>query len=170
MQTRTVKYNAVKILAFTLIFFLNQTIANRIELFNVAPNLVFAAVLCAALTENDVRNIYYALAYGLLFDFFNSKILFIHGIMFLLISFVLAEIYHAYFENMISVKVVFVVIGCFAYSFLFAVFFGLRGADFINILINVSLVEFVYNSLISVLGIFLYKKVLNIRPSAWRVR
>ena len=114
--------------------------------------------------------IYYALGYGLLFDFFNSKILFIHGIIFLIITFILSEIYHSHFENMISVKGIFAVIGCFVYSFLFAVFFGLRGADFIKIFINISLVEFLYNSLFSVAGIFLYRKILKIRPSAWRVR
>ncbi|MBE7020779.1 MAG: rod shape-determining protein MreD [Ruminococcaceae bacterium] len=170
MQKTTVKYNIIKILAFTLIFFLNQTLANKIELFNVAPNLIFVTVLCASLTENDSANIYYALAYGLLFDFFNSKILFIHGIMFLLIAFVLSEIYHSFFENMTMVKGLFAITGCFAYSFLFAVFFGLRGADFLRILANISIVEFIYNSLFSILGIFLYKKILNIRPTAWRVR
>ena len=170
MHTTTVKYNVIKILAFTLIFFLNQTLANKIQLFNVAPNLVFVTVLCAALTENDSANIYYALGYGLLFDFFNSKILFIHGIIFLIITFILSEIYHSHFENMISVKGIFAVIGCFVYSFLFAVFFGLRGADFIKIFINISLVEFLYNSLFSIAGIFLYRKILKIRPSAWRVR
>ena len=106
MHKTTIKYNAVKILAFTLIFFLNQTFANKIEILNVAPNLVFAMILCASLTENDPANIYYALAYGLLFDFFNSKILFIHGILFLLISFVLSEIYHKFFENMVTVKMI----------------------------------------------------------------
>ena len=170
MHKTTVKYNIVKILAFTLIFFLNQTFANKIEILNVAPNLVFAVILCASLTENDPANIYYALAYGLLFDFFNSKILFIHGILFLLISFVLSEIYHKFFENMVTVKIIFVLIGCFMYSLLFAVFFGLRGADFIRIFINISFVEFLYNSLVSIIGIFLYRRVLNIRPSAWRVR
>lgn len=170
MNTNTAKYNLVKISVFTLIFFLNQTLANKIEIFNVAPNFVFAIVLSASLCENNQANIYYSLAFGLLFDFFNSKILCIHGILFLLIPFFLSEIYHTYFENMISVQTLLAVVGCLTYSLLFAVFFGLRDAGFITIFLRISIVEFLYNSLIAVITIFIYRKVLTVRRSAWRVR
>ena len=163
------KYNIFKTLTFVLIFFLNQTLANKVEILNVAPNLMFVVVLCAALVENSPANIYYSFAFGLLFDFFNSKIMCIYAITFLVISFVLAEIYHAYFENMISVKTLFVVIGCFAYSFLFAVFFALRGVEFFSVLLRVSLVEFIYNSVVAIVVLFIYKKIISIRKTAWRV-
>lgn len=163
------KYNIFKTLTFVLIFFLNQTLANKVEILNVAPNLIFVVVLCASLVENSSSNIYYSFGFGLLFDFFNSKIMCIYAITFVVIPFVLSEIYHTYFENMISVKTVFAIIGCFAYSFLFAVFFGLRGVDFFAVLIKVSVVEFVYNSLLAVVVLFLYKRIVNVRKSAWRV-
>ena len=170
MNSYGAKYNFIKILAFTLIFFLNQTLANKAETLNVAPNLMFVVVLCASLIENSLSNIYYALGFGLLFDFFNGKIMGVHVILFLLLSYILSEIYHTYFENMISVKTLLAVLGCFLYSLLFAVFFGLRGAGFISVLIRISLIEFIYNALLSIAVIFIYTKIINIRKSAWRVR
>lgn len=170
MNTGTAKYNLVKTSVFILIFFLNQTLANKIEILNVAPNFIFAVVLCASLSENNQANIYYSLAFGLLFDFFNSKILCIYGILFLLIPFFLSEIYHTYFENMISVQTLLAVVGCMAYSLLFAIFFGLRDAGFLTILVRISIVEFLYNSFIAVVTLFVYRKILSVRKSAWRVR
>ena len=169
MNSYGAKYNIYKILIFTLFFFLNQTFANKVEILNVAPNIVFALVLNAALIENSGSNIYYATAYGLLFDFFNSKILGIHLILFLTISFAMSEIYHTYFENMISVKALLVILGCFLYSLLFAVFFGLRGAGFITVFLRISVVEFIYNSLISIVILIIYTRIIKKRKSAWRV-
>ena len=136
MNSFSAKYNLIKILVFTLIFFLNQTLANHIEIFNVAPNFIFVVVLCASLIENDSSNIYYALGFGLLFDFFNGKIMCVYAILFVLLSFVLSEVYHAYFENMVSVKTLFAVVGCFLYSLLLSIFFGLRGEDFFSLFLK----------------------------------
>ena len=99
MNSFSAKYNLIKTLVFTLIFFLNQTLANSLEILNVAPNFIFSVILCASLIENDTSNIYYSLAFGLLFDFFNGKIMGVHTVLFVLIPFVLSEFYHNYFEN-----------------------------------------------------------------------
>lgn len=170
MNSFSAKYNLIKTLVFTLIFFLNQTLANSLEILNVAPNFIFSVILCASLIENDTSNIYYSLAFGLLFDFFNGKIMGVHTVLFVLIPFVLSEFYHNYFENMVSVKTLFAFIGCLMYSLLFAIFFGLRGEGFLEIFINVSLVELVYNSVITIIAIFIYRKIISLRRTAWRVR
>lgn len=170
MNSLSAKYNLIKSFIFTFIFFLNQTLANSLEIFNVAPNFIFSVVLCASLVENDTSNIYYSLIFGLLFDFFNGKIMCVHTVLFVLIPFVLSEFYHTYFENMVSVKTLFALIGCFMYSLLFAVFFGLRGEGFLELFVNVLLVECLYNSLITIIAIIIYRKIISIRRSAWRVR
>lgn len=170
MNSFSAKYNLIKTLVFTLIFFINQTLANHVEIFNVAPNFIFVVILCASLIENDSSNIFYALGFGLLFDFFNGKIMCVYTIMFVLISFVLSEVYHTYFENMVTVKTLFAVVGCLLYSLLLSIFFGLRGEDFFALFLKVSLVEFLYNSVISAVTIIVYKKIISIRKSAWRVR
>lgn len=170
MNSLTAKYNIIKTLIFTLIFLLNQTLANSLEIFNVAPNFIFSVILCASLVENDMSNIYYSLAFGLLFDFFNGKIMGVHTVLFVLIPFVLSEFYHTYFENMVSVKTLFAFVGCLMYSLLFAIFFGLRGEGFFELFVNVSIVEFLYNGVITIVAIFIYRKIISIRRSAWRVR
>lgn len=170
MNSLSAKYNFIKILVFTLIFFANQTLANKLEILNVAPNFIFSVILCASLVENDSSNIYYSLGFGLLFDFFNGKIMCVHAVMFVLITFVLSEFYHTYFENMVSVKTLFAVIGCFMYSLLFAIFFGLGDTHFFELFFSVSLIEFLYNSVITIVSIFIYRKIISIRRSAWRVR
>lgn len=170
MVRTTFKYNLYKIIIFVVVFFLNQTIANHIEVFNVAPNLIFALVVCTSLTEDKISNIFFALASGLLFDFFNGKILGVYTILFVGISFGSSVIYHTFFENMTSVEILFSVLSCFLYSFLHSVFFGLRETNFIMLLTRVSLIEFIYNSIISVILILICKKLSAFKSSAWRIK
>lgn len=169
MNSTSYRYNLVKILVFLFVFMFNQTYANSVEIFNVSPNFIFVLILCSALIENKTSNIYYALAFGLLFDFLNGKILGVYTILFVGISFVLSELYHTYFENMTSVQTLFSVLGCLLYSFLQAMFFGLKDGGFVSLFVRVSLVEFVYNALISVVVTVVYKKIIVIRKSAWRI-
>ena len=169
MNSTTYRYNFIKSLIFLFIFMINQTYAGRVEILNVSPNLIFVLVMAGALIENKTSNIYYALAFGLLFDFFNGKILGVFTILFVGISFVLSEIYHNFFEDMTSVQTLFGVLGCLLYSFFLAMFFGLKDGGFFSLFTKVSLVEFVYNALLIIIAIIIYKKVLSIRKSAWRI-
>ena len=136
---------------------------------SVAPNIIFVLVLCSTLIENRPSNITYATVFGLLFDFFNGKILGVYTILFVGISFLLSEVYHTFFENMTAVQTLFSVIGCLLYSFLLAMFFGLKDGGFFSLFLRVSLVEFVYNAMLSIIITIIYKKILVIRKSAWRV-
>ena len=106
---------------------------------------------------------------GILFDFFNGKILGVYTLLFVGISFILSELYHNYFENMTSVQTLFSVLGCLLYSLLQAIFFGLKDGGFIAILVRVSLVEFVYNALLSIILTVICKRISLIKKSAWRI-
>ena len=169
MNSTTYRYNFIKSLIFLFVFMINQTYAGNCEILNVSPNLIFVVIMASALIEDKTSNIYYALAFGLLFDFFNGKILGVFTILFVGISFVLSEIYHNFFEDMTSVQTLFGVLGCLLYSFFLAMFFGLKDGGFFSLFTKVSLVEFVYNALLSIVTTIVYKKVLSIRKSAWRI-
>lgn len=169
MNSTSYRYNFIKALVFLFVFMINQTYAGRFELLNVSPNLIFVLVLCGALVENKSSNITYSLIFGLLFDFFNGKILGVYTILFVGISFVLSELYHNYFENMTTVQTFFSVLGCLLYSFFLAMFFGLKDGGFFSLFLRVSLVEFVYNAILSIIVTVIYKKILIVRKSAWRV-
>ena len=169
MNSTVYRYNFIKTLILLFIFMINQTYAGSLEILNISPNLIFVVILSSALIEDKTSNIYYATGFGLLFDFFNGKILGVFTILFLGISFVLSELYHNFFENMTSVQTLFAVLGCLLYSFLLAMFFGLKDGGFISLFVKVSRIEFVYNALFSIVTIVVYKKILAIRKSAWRI-
>ncbi len=169
MNRVSYRYHLIKSLIFTLIFMINQTCAGKFEILNVAPNLAFVMVLCSSLIEDRNSNIVYAVIFGLMFDFFNGKILGIYTLLFLGISFPLSEIYHKYFENMTAVQTFFSMFGCLMYSLLQSMFFGLRDGGFFSLFVRISLIEFVYNALLSIVVTVIYKKILILRRTAWRV-
>ena len=169
MNSTTYRYNLIKILVYLFVFMFNQTYSNSLEILSVSPNFIFVLILCSSLVENKNSNIYYALTAGILFDFFNGKILGVYTLLFVGISFILSELYHNYFENMTSVQTLFSVLGCLLYSLLQAIFFGLKDGGFIAILVRVSLVEFVYNALLSIILTVICKRISLIKKSAWRI-
>lgn len=155
-----VRYHVIKSISFYLLFLLSQAVGPQIKILGVGPNLIFLLVLVASLIENTTyANLVYALVFGSFYDVYNGKIFGIYSVIFVVVPFVASEIYHKYFEDMTTVQILFVVLSCFIYSFVISVFFAFRDAKFIQVFTQISLPEFVYNSLLGIVVFLVYKKI-----------
>ena len=177
MNNDAVKYNVIKFVSFILITLFYQQIAGGIEILGIVPNLSFLLVLSAAISEN-YSNLSYSLVFGIIYDYMNGIVFGTYTILFVLISFVAGELYHRNFENLIVVEILFMILGCFLYSFITAVFIALLDGGFWSVFVRISLPEFIYNSIAGVVILLVYKKIIapsvrgrrrNNRRSAWRI-
>ena len=168
-----VKYNIKKFLIFFFLTILFQQLYPYISVMGIAPNIAFILVMCSAMLEKDAPNSVYAFIFGALYDYLNGKVFGIYILVFVLISFGIFELYHSYFENMAMVEILCLFLGFFVYGMLFAVFFALSEENFAEVFIKITLVEFIYNSLLGIIVYFIYRKILTTpikrKNTAWRV-
>ncbi len=170
-MTENVKYNLVKSIVFFLLFLFCQMIGPHIKILGVIPNVIFLLILVAALVERTTyANVVYAIVYGSFFDVYNGRIFGIYTVLFVVISFLAGELYHKYFEDMITVQILFIVVSCFLYSFVICIFFVFRDNSFWTLFIRTSLPEFVYHSLVGILLFFGYRGIIQRNGRRRRMR
>lgn len=170
-MNRNIRYHIIKSISFFLVFLLSQALGPHIKILGVTPNLMFLLVLIASLVENTTyANLCYALVFGSFFDVYNGKIFGIYTVLFVVISFLAGEIYHKYFEDMTAVQILFIVIASFFYSCVISIFFAFRDNRFLQLVTQISLPEFVYNSLLGILVFFVYKTAVKRLTSPRRSR
>lgn len=173
MTDNSIKYNTWKFIVFFLITILFQQLAPHISVMGIGPNIAFILVMCSVMLEENAPNTFYAFVFGVIYDFMNGKISGIYVLVFVLISWGTAELYHKYFENMTAIEILCLILSFFVYGMLFTVFFALNDEEFGKIFVRITLIEFIYNSLLGVTVYTIYKgiirKVSGRKHSAWRI-
>lgn len=177
MNNGFIRYNIIKFVTFFLLTLIYQQIAPALRIAGVVPNLSFLLVLSAAMAESHT-GLVYPLIFGLINDHMNGIVFGVYVIMYVAITFVAGELYHKNFENVTFIEILFVILGCFLYSFLNVMFISLMGESFWNLFLKISLPEFLYNSILGIIVFLVYKK-MSVTPvhfggrrrrnSAWRV-
>ncbi len=177
MNSDVIKYNIVKFVCFFFVIIFFQQIAGGIDIWGITPNIAFLLILSAAIAEPH-KDLIYPCIFGIIYDHMNGNIFGVYTILFVLISFFANELYHKNFEDVVFVEIIFIILGCFFYSFITAVFISLMDGGFWSVVIRVSLPEFVYNSIVGTIVCLIYKKIITKsaggrrrgrRRSAWRV-
>ena len=169
MNNDIIKYNIVKFVCIFFITILYQQMASGIQIMGIMPNLTFLIILAAAIAENH-KDLAFPCVFGIIYDHMNGNIFGVYTILFVIISFFLSETYHKNFENVVVVEIFFVILGCFFYSFVTALFISLMDGGFWGLVIRIAFPEFVYNSLVGT-GVFLvYKKIITKTGGGWRRR
>lgn len=177
MNNDIIKYNIVKFVCFFFLIVLFQQTAGGIAFMGITPNIAFLLVLSAAIAEPK-NDLFYPTVFGIIYDYMNGNVFGSYTLLFVLISFFLNELYHKNFENVVFMEIVFIVLGCFLYSIITAVFISLMDGGFWSLVIRISLPEFIYNSAVGIVVLLIYKKAVtktlegrrrNRRRSAWRI-
>lgn len=175
MSENSLKHNFLKFLSFFLLTVGMSQLSSIISVMGVMPNIAFILVMCGTLIENRDSNLSFALIFGILCDYMNGRIFGVFVLLFVVLSFCFGEIYHRYFENMTFVEICFLIFSFLLYSLLISAFFGLSEGDFARIFLRVSLIEFLYNTVVGIVVFIIYKKIANSsvkrrkRRNAWRI-
>lgn len=176
MNNRALKYNIIKFVCFFLTATLYQQISGAFEIWGIVPNPVFLLILAAAIAEEQTE-LFYPCVFGIIYDYMNGIVFGVYTLLFVLISFFTSELYHKNFENVTLVEILFVMLGCFLYSFITAAFIALMDGGFWSVVLRISLPEFLYNFIAGVVILLIYKKIISApaarrrsrHRSAWRV-
>lgn len=175
MNETSLRYDILKLISFFLLTVGMSQLSPVLSVAGIMPNIAFILVMCGTLIENRESNLTYALIFGILCDYMSGRIFGVFILLFVVLSFCFGEIYHRYFENMTFVEICFLILSFLLYSLLISAFFGLSEGDFAGIFLRISLIEFVYNTLVGIVVFIIYKKV-SCRPrrrrrksNAWRI-
>ena len=173
MNNNSVGYNIRKFIVFFLLTLFFQQLSPYISIMGIGPNIAFILVMCSSMLEEEAPNEIYAMVFGLIYDYMNGKVFGVYIILFVVISWGTSELYHRYFENMTMVEILVLVLSFFIYGLLFSVFFALSDEEFTPIFVRISLMEFIYNSILGLIVYTIYRKIIT-RPAkrknyAWRI-
>ena len=170
MNNTSFSFNIKKFLIFFIILILGQAISPHIRIFGVAPNLIFITIIAATLCEKESGILLYSLIFGLCYDFFNGLTFGIFTLMFFLISLIFGKLYHTYFEDMTTIQTLLFVFASAVYSIAMAVITSNTSANtgFIYLFVRISLIELVYNSVIGIVVINIYKRIIAKKTMSYR--
>lgn len=177
MNNDVLRYNIVKFVCFFIISCLWQQVAGNLAIWGIVPNLTFVLLVASSIAEEKF-DFFYPVIFGLIYDYLNGAIFGVYTLVFVLTTFFSNELYHKNFKNVTFMEIVFVILSCMFVSLFSALFISLMEGGFWTLLIRISLVEFIYNSVIGIVVLLLYKKILspsnrrfrrNRKHSAWRV-
>lgn len=177
MNNDVLKYNIVKFVCFFLITSIYQQMADVISIWGIVPNITFLLLISSVIAE-DKYNLFYPVTFGIIYDYLNGVVFGVYTLIFVIITFAVNELYHKNFKNVTFMEIAFVILGCFVISFFTVVFIALMDGNFLNMVLRISLVEFLYNSVVGVIILLLYKKIISVdmtgrrkrrKRSAWKV-
>ena len=132
--------------------------ADKLRIFGVAPNIVFAFVIAIAFINDFSFNIYGAILLGLGLDALSGRILGIYMLTFVVLNFLVTEFYHSAFSENFLIETLYGLIAMAVYSFLFAFFTSLFKGDFFTMLTKTAIIECLYNFVIFETFLIIQKK------------
>ena len=170
MKNHSFTFSIKKFIIFFLILIIGQAVSPHIRIFGVAPNFIFITTLAATLCEKEPGILIYSLIFGLFYDFINGLTFGVFTLLFFLISFVFGKMYHTYFEDMTTIQTLLFVFASAVYSIVMAMVTANASPDtgFLYLFVRISLIELVYNSVIGIIVINIYKRIVAKKTMSYR--
>ena len=134
-----------RILICLLVLVVQYVLSDKLRIFGVAPNIVFAFVIAIAFINDISFNMYAAILLGFALDGLSGRIFGIYMLTFVVLNFLVSEFYHSAFSENFLIETLYGLIAMTVYSFLFAFFTSIFNGGLINILTRIAIVECFYN-------------------------
>jgi len=147
-----------RILLCLLVLVTQYVFADKLRIFGVAPNIVFAFVIAIAFINDFSFNMYGAIILGLSLDALSGRIFGIYMLTFAVLNFLVTEFYHSAFSENFVIETLYGFIAMLLYSFLFAFFTSLFKGNFFNMITKIAVIECIYNFVIFEVFLVIQKK------------
>jgi rod shape-determining protein MreD len=151
------------ILAMTIIIVvLQHTVAPQITILNISFDLVFVFVICFSLVRDEVESVVFALFCGILRDSFFPSVFGINTVLYLIVAYSLSQFQKRVYKDAVIIPMLSAFIFTFFKGLLYYGYFYVISIKFNlkNHLLNVIILESIYNSILS-LGIYRLVKWMN---------
>jgi rod shape-determining protein MreD len=152
-----------------VILLLQFVFADRIRIFGVSPNIAFAFIISLAFVKDFKYNIYAAGFTGFFLDGLSGRVFGVYTLLFVLINFLVFELYHSAFSENLFIETLYGLIASFTYSVIFAFFTSFFKGSFIVLFAQTSFFEFIYNFLIFTVFLIVQKRLKVRRKGIFRV-
>lgn len=164
MNKRRKKYILLYV-SLLITFILQTTVAEKIAVFNVAPQLLLVFAICFSMANDVVPSMVFSAISGLLTDIAGGRVIGFNALLMMYLSMGIVYIGSEFFRDTPRAAVMLTALCTFLYELVFFIFtFAIFGnAYFFYIIYRVILAEVVYNSIIAV-PVYLYvQKFLRIK-------
>lgn len=164
MNKRRKKYVLLYV-SLLITFILQTTVAEKIAVFNVAPQMLLVFAICFSMANDVVPSMVFSGIAGLLTDISGSGVVGFNTLLMLYLSLGIVYIGSEFFRDTPRAAIMLTALCTFLYELVFFIFtFAIFGdAHFFYMVYRVILPEIVYNSIVSI-PIYLYvQKFLRIK-------
>lgn len=165
------RYSFISIFSVFIIL-IQQAVVSKFNILGVGFDVVFVFVICFSLVRDEVECVVLALLCGIIRDSFFPSIFGINTVVYLVTAFTLSQMEKRIYKDAIIIPAISafsltIVKGLlyFAYFYIAAIKF-----NFIYYLVNVILLESIYNSIVSLIVYRVVKKisVMRIMQRDWK--
>ena len=155
-----------------LIIVLQQALFSRVDIFNATFDLVFVFIICFSLVRGEMESVAVALFCGIIRDSFFPEVFGINTVIYLVSAYVLGQVQKKIYKDAVIIPMlsafsltIFKALLYFGYLYIASIKF-----DFRYHVVNVLLLESIYNSLISLIIYRVVKKIniMKIMQQDWR--
>lgn len=154
---------------FILIFIMQTVLADRVRLWGIAPNFALAYVLVISFKNYPHYGFYTALIMGLMTDAVSGRVFGSYTFLFVLAE----EVIRIYYTKFFSENFFFEFLGGLVFNFFFSLLFAIGEwlfiGNFIRIVFNIAVPEFIYNQIIFTVFLLMAQKKKKKHRSMFRV-
>jgi rod shape-determining protein MreD len=155
-----------------IIVVLQHTIAPQITIFNISFDIVFVFIICFSLVRDEVESVVFALLCGIIRDSFFPSVFGINTVLYLVVAYSLSQFQKRIYKDAIIIPMLSTFLFTFFKGLLYYGYFYVASIKF-NLkdhLLNVIILESIYNSLLSLILYRLIKRInkLKIMQRNWK--
>lgn len=155
------KRYGILLLSAIVILILQQAIFSRLSILNVSFDAVFIFIICFSLLGDEIESLVIALFCGIIRDSFFPLAFGINTVIYIFTAYILSQMAKRIFRELAVIPVlltfVFTILkGLLLYGYFYIISVNFKFADYV---VNTTLIEAVYNSIICILLCRIVKKI-----------